>query len=217
MAKQMSCERFRTLSLELDAHIKWINMASCSEGIGSPFGDDEISITAVIENFGEEQQKALNTWLNTKMRRVSGFMSNLQATPMVPIHGSSSGIQFTAIRDEKWFISTINHQYERRECLELQCYLYDGADPILEDFLDACQIQFCRNEPFGKTTARKVYFKACPAVPLHFMIEIQTLLGTSELCKELGLGEVFITYHCGLPDPCSDRHMLCAYKNIRYV
>jgi hypothetical protein len=213
--KPMSRKRFRTLSSQLADHTKWIHMASCKKGIGSPFGDDGVSITAVIEHFGEDQQKALNTWLNTNMSGLSRFMGILQATPMDQAEGR--GIQFTPSDgvEKGYFIAELNNDAGAEDgCLELKSYLSNGSEPTSTSFFNQCKIRFWQNKRFGKTTARTVVFDAYNAVPLCFMIEIKTVLESSLLCSDLGLGEVAITGYTGLPDQYSDRSMLLAYKNL---
>ena len=214
MAKPMSRKRLRTLSSELDNHMKWILMASCKPGIGSPFGDEGVSITAVIEHFGEEQKKALIAWLNDNTHGAPWFMKNLKATPLDRAEG---GIQFKALDGVHGyeFISDLNSATMRGECLELESYLfYENAEPTFTNFYSACQIRFSINKPFGKTTARKVLFNAYHGVPLCFMIDIQRILESSELCQKLGLGEVAITKYKGLPAPYSDHSMQPAYKKF---
>jgi hypothetical protein len=212
MAKPMSRKRFRTLSSELDAHIQWLNVASCREDIGSPFGDEGgVSITAIIENFGEAQQKALNTWLNTNTRKGWGSMSKLQATPLDWVGGG--GIQFTTSGNKRDFIINLGPEYAECNCLDFNYHL-DDIDPTFGSFFRACTIQFQTNEPFGKSTARRVYFGAGSTLPLFFMIEIKMMLESGKLCQELGLGEVAILGCCGLPNKYSDRRMLRAYKEF---
>ena len=210
----MSRKRFRSLSQQLQDHTEWIYMASCKKGIGSPFGDNGVSITAVIEHFGEDQQKALNTWLNTNMSGLSRFMGILQATPMDRAEGR--GIQFTPSNGVKKddFIADLNNDASTKDCLELKSYLYDSSEPTSTSFFNQCKIRFGQNKRFGKTTARTVVFDACNAVPLCFMIEIKTILESGWLCSDLGLGEVAITGYTGLPDKYSDHSMLRAYKNL---
>jgi hypothetical protein len=213
MEKPMSRKRFRSLSQQLQDHTEWIYMASCKHDIGSPFGDNGVSITAVIEHFGEDQQKALNTWLNTNMSGLSRFMGILQATRLDRVEG---GIQFTPSNGVKKddFIADLNGLASTDNYPELKSYLHDTSEPTSTSFFNECQIHFRDHRPFGKTTARTVVFDAFSAVPLCFMIEIKTVLETNWLCRDLGLGEVAITKCKGLPDRYADDSMLRAYKNL---
>ena len=163
-ATPLTREHFRTLSSQLEAHLRWFKMASCKAGIGSPYGDTGVSITVVIEHFGEKQQKALISWLNDAVRIDTWFI-RLQAVPLDRCEG---GIQFTPRDDADFFIADLNAGTARGECLELQSYLPDSAQPTVTDFINACQIRFASNKPFGQTTAR---YHICP-LPLHPLLPV---------------------------------------------
>ena len=155
----LSRRRYRKLAKQIEEHHRWVNAASCKPGIGSPYsnrGDiDCVSITAIIEHFGPEQQAALVKYVNENhlQEADSWLMNRLQAEPL---DRAERGIQFTYNnpQENQFFVDDLKAAAWRGECLSISDYLGDTTKYNFENFFNQCQIRFAHDEPFGNTTAR---------------------------------------------------------------
>ena len=184
---------------KLNDHMYVIFNAPCSKFPNYPFewdsAEGNVSITAIIEHFGDEQQASLIRSFNTSLRsmRFNGGNYNpvssfLKATVLKRQEG---GIQFESNTKE-----TPEHFMEhikRSKCASLWNHV-----ETYTDFLNNCQIRY-RNDPFGESGVRMVRFIAYPGVPICLMLWLQRQLCYHKTSEACGFGQVIITHLNGLP------------------
>ncbi len=192
---------------KLHDHMYVIFNAPCSKFPNFPFewdrAEGNVSITAIIENFEEEQQANLIKSFNNSLRTlrfngscIDSVSRYLKATILKRYEG---GIQFEA--GATGTPERIMEAIKISECASLWNHVMTYAD-----FLNNCQIRY-KNDPFGDSGVRIVRFVAYPGIPICLMLWLQRQLcfyKTSETC---GFGQVIISHLNGLPsDSKSDNN-----------
>lgn len=194
---------------KLQNHFNVIFNAPCKYFPGYPFtwkdGECDVSITAIIEHFGEEQQDALTTSCNKMLAKKGGHLntgpdyviSSLKASKLQRVEG---GIQFESNPSKsftKWTAERLMEEIKIGEC----AYFWTHIDTY-SDFVNHCQIRF-NVENFGGTDVKKVEFHAYAGLPIFLMLWLLRQLDFEIESDKCGFGKVIIVDRNGLP---SDEH-----------
>ena len=195
-AKAHAVEEREDIYSKLKSHFTLIGSAPCYNFAGYPFhfrndiqeSSYKVSITAVIEHFGEEQQQALVKRFQQFLKRPTSpgifqpeLCMMLKASTLQRMEG---GIQFEAkdaVKPER-LMEEIKVISEHRD-LWKEVVTY-------EDFQNLCQIRYRTNKPFGDTTARFVRFGAKEGTPIFLMIYLLMQLDSQKGREACGFGQV---------------------------
>lgn len=193
----LSPEEQKKVYHQLEDHFQVVMGAPCNSFPGYPFpvnwDKGAVKITAVIENFEEDQKKALvacfNDWFKSRGWGIfqAKLKDMLKAAPLV--NCAQQGIQFKAGKrtNPNELMQEIT---EFSPCKDLWEHVGN-----YQQFLETCRINYFNNSPFGYTTARRVTFSADHGVPLCLMLYLLHAL-ENQMC---GFGQVVVVDCNGLP------------------
>jgi len=196
---------------KLRDHFRVVMGAPCRSFPGYPFpvdwGKGGVFISAVIEHFEEEQQRALVAHFNRWFRHVEsrcgifqGILPNLlKATDLKRVEG---GVQFEA-NQTFGADGLMNELQLDSKCKDLWTHVR-----TYQDFLSSCQIRYYLNKPFGNTSARQVTFTAHPGTPIFLMLYLLRALDYDRTGAECGFGQVILIDRNGLPTDGEAEHIL---------
>lgn len=187
-------------------HLNVLLNAPCTRFPHYPFvwkeGECSVYVTAIVEHFEDEQQFALVTRLNKKLKQmnlcsnVPNWASEFLRARLLRRH--DGGIQFKVKEEisETEFMEIVKGFDS--DCANMWTHVKNFTD-----FLDHCQIRF-HIKPFGETTAKLVTFKAYHGTPIILMMWILRQLECYQSRNACGFGQVIITLRNGLPDAGED-------------
>jgi hypothetical protein len=205
MALVLNTQQQKDVYKYLQNHFYVILNAPCKHFEGYPFkwndGENNVSITAIIENFQSEQQTALIANCNKMLRNSYGrFSADVSITKMLSasnLQRDEGGVQFNA----KASTEHLMDQIKTCACADLW-----GHVKKYPDFLMHCQIRF-DIQPFGGTDINVVKFIARAGVPIVVMLWLLRQLEFYKESEACGLGKVIVISRNGLPED-GDEHNL---------
>lgn len=207
--KTLDVEQQVDIYQKLQNHFNVIFNAPCNHFPGYPFtwkdGERDVSITAIIEHFGKEQQDALINSCNKMLAKKGGHLnigpsyivSSLKASELQRVEG---GIQFEAYPSTsftKWPPERVMEEIRISDCADLWKHI-----KTYSDFINHCQIRY-NISPFGGTDIKEVRFKAYAGLPIFLMLWLLRQLDFKRESDKCGFGKVIIVDSNGLP---SDGH-----------
>ena len=212
-AKTLDVEQQKDVYQKLQNHFNVIFNAPCKYFAGYPFkwkdGECDVSITAIIEHFEEEQQDALIACCNKMLMKKGGhgstspafIVSSLKASVLQRYEG---GIQFEVNP------STSFTKWPQERIME-EIKISDHADywkhvETYSDFINHCQIRY-NIKPFGGTDVKEVQFHAYAGLPIFLMLWLLRQLDFERESNKCGFGKVIVIDRNGLPEDGDDHNL----------
>lgn len=196
----------------LQSHFDVIFNAPCRYFPGYPFawkdGEDRVYIKAIIEHFGDEQQKNLIASCNAMLAKKAGLnrigtsriLLGLKASKLQRAEG---GIQFEVPPPKQPHYHRTPEENVMENLAICNCAQVWKHIKTYPDFTNRCQIRYDIRS-FGDTDIKVVYFDAYHGLPIFIMLWLLRKLHVPHDCD---LGQVIVTDSNGLPGEDADYHL----------